>query len=87
MSTKGSAYLERLAVKITSSQCFYMRLRNSVTPGLTRMYMLHMLPSISTGRIMSGFSMGLKEECTSVSSRSRTSVFFPISDLRYGPRR
>ena len=50
-----------------------------MTPGLTKMKMLQIEPSISTGRTISGLSTGLNEEWTRVSSRSKTKVFLPMS--------
>lgn len=35
---------------------------------------------------MSGFSTGLNEECTRVSSKSSTRVLRPLSDALWGPR-
>jgi hypothetical protein len=55
-----------------------------MAPGLTRTKTLNFLPSISTGRTILGSLGGLNEECTSVSSRSRTRVFLPYDLGLYG---
>lgn len=78
-SKRGSAYLLRLAVKTTTSYICPTAERNSSIRGRLRTYTSTILPSISTGMMKSGSRIGLKEECTRVSSKSRTSVFFPMS--------
>lgn len=79
----GSAYLDKLAVKITISKYSDNYSRKASTPGLTSTYTSHFLSSISIERTISGESGGLKEECTNVSSKSRTKVFLFLflSDL------
>lgn len=78
MSIKGSAYLLKLAVYITISYILDKRLRNNSVPGLTKTKTLHKVPSMSTGRVISGLMFVLKLEWTRVSSRSSTRVFRPF---------
>lgn len=49
-------------------------------------YTLHILPSISTGRIISGLAGGLKLLWTNVSSKSKTNVFLPLAHGFYSPQ-
>ena len=76
ISRRGSAYLERLAVKITISYLEDIFSRNSFTPGRTRTWMSCISFSSSILIITSeGHSKGKKPEWTKVSSRSRINVF------------
>jgi hypothetical protein len=84
--TKGSAYLDKLAVKTTISKWLYIISQNSKTPGLRSTNTVHYLPSISIERVISaGVGWGLKDEWTRVSSRSRIRVLRPFLFGGCGP--
>ena len=84
-SSSGSAYLLRLAVKTTTSKRSPTSAMNRSMKGRFKTYTSTTLSSISTGMMKSGLGTGLKEECTSVSSRSRTRHFLCLSCGAAGP--
>lgn len=84
-SNKGSAYLLRLAVKTTTSKRAPTSAIKRSMYGRLRTYTSTILSSISTGMMKSGLGTGLKEECTSVSSRSSTRHFLCLSCGAAGP--
>jgi hypothetical protein len=84
-SINGSAYFERLAVKITTSKRSLMLSRNSVTNGRIRTNTSRILDSISTFKTICGFGIGTKDECTKVSSKSKMRVLRCAFEGCFGP--
>lgn len=84
MSIKGIAYLDKLAVKMTTSQYLPHSTMNSQQPGRTYTQILQVRPSISIGKTMSALLVGENDECTNVSSMSSIKVFRPLNASFYG---